>query len=78
MSSGLNVSYESGSVSQIRLSSAKVRQPVNVYEWFRWFAGYAAVYTQKFKNKAPAIITYMVRIFNSQKVSPVVYMEKKL
>ena len=38
ISSGLNVNYEAGSLSQICFTSAKVRQLANVYVWFRWFA----------------------------------------
>ena len=57
LAAGLNVQYDVGSVSQISLSSAKVRQPGNVMEWHRWFSIYASVYTQKYADEAPALFT---------------------
>ena len=71
----LNIQYDLGNLSQISLTSSKVRQAVNIFEWHKWFTIYAAVYTQKFKDKAPAIITYITHIFNLRNKFPNTYIK---
>ena len=50
MPPGINVRYQSGELSQLSLTSPKVRQPANIFEWLRWFLVYASVFTQKGKD----------------------------
>jgi len=70
---GLNIHSEAGASSQFSITSAKVRQPSNVNEWHRWFAIYAAVYTQKYPTEAPGLFTYITRIFKLKDTHPNTY-----
>ena len=67
---GLNIHSEVGASSQFSITSAKVRQPANIHEWHKWFTIYAAVYTQKYPEDAPALFTYVTRIFKLRDSHP--------
>lgn len=67
---GLNIHSEAGASSQFSITSARARQPSDIQEWHSWFIIYAAVYTQKYPHEAPALFTYIDRIFGLKTTYP--------
>lgn len=71
--SQIALGLEDSLVTQFAFSSAKSKKSQNIDEWHRWFSAYASIYVQKYPSEAPAIFTYITRIFSLQRNSPTTF-----
>ena len=63
----VNVTESSDGQPHVALTTRKPKPPQNIYDWFRLFATYAAVYAERKPEQAPSLFTYLIRIIDMQR-----------